>query len=181
MTTLRLVLVSGLLTMVACSVSVTTDHDKNVDFSRFQTWAWAPEVGSVSEDARLANRNADQAVRDAIELEFVGKGYVMLDPDVSQLLVLYHLSLTERIEISDIDRYYGLNNPYFGWQMQGSSPVATSYDEGTLIIDLIERETKKPVWRGIGRKQIVSLSKTEEARRNIRSAVADIMKEYPPK
>ena len=174
----RLVIVSGLLTLATCTVSVTTDHDKDVDFSRFQTWAWAPEVRVLPTDPRLANRNADEAVRDSIELELAGKGYVKLDPDVSQLLVVYHLSLMERIEASDIDRYYGLQ---YGSQMRGLQPTATSYDEGTLIIDLIQRESRKLVWRGIGRKQIVSLAKTEEARRNIRSAVAVIMKEYPPK
>jgi len=166
---------------VGCETSVDTHHDDEVDFSRYQTWAFAPEVAERDPELTPDDRSAEKGMQGAIEDELAARGYVQLPADRAQLLVLYHVSLTRRMEAADIDRYYGLNNAYFGGQMKGARPVATSYDEGSMVIDLIEREGRERVWRGLGRTRMDASKTPSDVRRDIRDAVSEVMKGYPPK
>jgi hypothetical protein len=72
------------------------------------------------------------------------------DPD---LYVTYHLTSKENLVVSTSGMGYGGYGR--GWGRYGggvgmSTTTASTYTEGTLILDAYEPEEKKMVWRGTG-------------------------------
>ena len=55
--------------------------------------------------------------------------------------------------------------------------VVRNYIEGTLVIDVFERETKTTLWRGVGQ---IDFQREKDARRRAPQVVAAILAEFPP-
>lgn len=62
----------------------------------------------------------------------------------ADFLVRYHAALDRKIDGSTIDRYYG---PRLGGPAV-SETVVREYDEGTLLLDMVDRQTGRLLWRG---------------------------------
>jgi hypothetical protein len=54
----------------------------------------------------------------------------------------------------------------------------SNYNEGALIVDLIDSKTNKLVWQGIG--SGISVDSPKSKQRQIPEIMAEIMKNYPP-
>ncbi len=54
----------------------------------------------------------------------------------------------------------------------------SNYNEGALIVDLIDAKTNKLVWQGIG--SGISVDSPRSKQRQIPEIMAEIMKNYPP-
>jgi len=162
------------------SVTVTTDYDKSVDFSKYKSFSFyelTDKSGSVSElnKKRIVN---------ALKSEMTKKGFVesMNNPDV---LVNLTAILADKKSITANTNYYnygGYYRPYY-WG-GGYGGATTSYDvyeykDGSLIIDIIDASNKQLIWQGIGNKEIDSPSKNPD--KTINEAVAKIMENFPPK
>jgi hypothetical protein len=56
------------------------------------------------------------------------------------------------------------------------------YEEGTLILDFIDGTSENLVWRGTGQKALDDTpAPPEEQERRLRSVVAQILAQFPPK
>ena len=90
-------------------------------------------------DPRLDNnRFFDERVRMQVEKQLARHGFEPTTSATGDLLVHYHASITQRIDIAELD-------PDGNGDVGRRSEV---YDAGTLFIDLIETRTNKLVWRG---------------------------------
>ena len=69
-------------------------------------------------------------------------------------------------------RYYG------GWG--GGNVDVTTYDEGTLIFDLIDYKTKQLVWRGSATAALASNPSPEQQEKNLQTVVQKVFAAYPP-
>ncbi|WP_262483484.1 DUF4136 domain-containing protein [Chryseobacterium sp. P1-3] len=54
----------------------------------------------------------------------------------------------------------------------------SNYNEGALVVDLIDAKTNKLVWQGIG--SGISVDSPRAKQRQIPEIMAEIMKNYPP-
>jgi len=89
------------------------------------------------------------------ELREGGGTEVSENPDI---YVTYHFTSQENTSYNTTSMGYGGYGGYYGgwggWGGMGgmgtSTTYATTYTEGTLIIDLYDPESKKLVWRGTG-------------------------------
>ncbi|ESU25815.1 hypothetical protein FLJC2902T_30050 [Flavobacterium limnosediminis JC2902] len=174
-----LLLITALL--VSCSsLTVNTDYDKSVDFSKYKSFSFyelTDKSGSVSElnKKRIVN---------AVKNEMTKKGFVESaeNPDV---LINITTILADKKSITANTNYYnygGYYRPYY-WG-GGYAGATTSYDvyeykDGSVIIDVIDASNKQLIWQGIGNKEIDSPSKNPE--KTINEAVAKIMENFPPK
>jgi len=92
-------------------------------------------------DPRLDNnRFFDERVRTQVEKVLASRGFKKTTSGTPDLLVHYHASVTQEIDIRNIDREYAYCDdadcrPYV-------------YDTGTLFVDLVDPSTNKLVWRG---------------------------------
>jgi hypothetical protein len=56
----------------------------------------------------------------------------------------------------------------------------TQYQQGTLIIDIIDMSDQKLVWRGTGSGVMSDSPSVEERTQNVNNAVNQILAQFPP-
>lgn len=170
---LVLPLAAGLTVLTGCgSVRVNADFDPSVDFSNYESYAWLPDPAKDG-DPRGENPLVHRRVRTAIDdqLRFQGFSLTSRRPD---FWVGYHFSLDRELDVGTVDRYYGYG-PRWGPAVENEV-----YEEGTLIIDVIDARAKALVWRGVGSKRVEWSPTPVEMMRNIRLGVGDVLAEFPP-
>ena len=160
----------GLISSCSTIYDVRHDYDKQIDFQKLKMYDWMP----IPEGLDL-NTLVIQRVKQAIALELAAKGLVKA-PSKPDFLIVQHISTKEIIEVYNWGYGYG---SYVGYW--GSGGVATnSYEEGTLVLDFVDAETKLLIWRGSAKAEIETVDSPEENRELIKKAVREILKKYPP-
>lgn len=93
-------------------------------------------------------------------------------------IVTFFTSTKTKTEVNDLGLAGGLyrRSPYHGWGGY-SSVTVDQYEEGTLIIDVIDGQSKQLVWRGAYSKRM-GRSAPREA--EVSKIVASILAEFPP-
>lgn len=172
-----LVFVSGCGT----TISVTSDFDKSVDFSKYKTFSFY-HLKTTGEVSKL---NADRIVN-AINLELKGKGYVE-SKDNPDLLINAVTVLQEKIATSvSTTSYYGYGGYYrpygygygYGYPVGNSTAVNTyNYKDGTIMVDILDAKTEKLIWEGTGSSEITS--KPSDPEKAIGYAISKILASYP--
>ena len=123
------------------SMTVMSHTERGVDLSRYRTYSWNQAEALATGDPRLDNNEFfDARLRTAIDGELAGKGFAKTTGDGPDLLVHYHASIEQKVDIRELDpgsRYCDRVDcrPFI-------------YDEGTLFVDLVDARTRTLVWRG---------------------------------
>ncbi len=136
--------ITALIFLISCSsISVNQDYDPAFDFSKLKTYGFIPIPADAGIDQLSANK-LDAAIKN----ELGAKGYTIAEkPDFGVALMFSSQTKT------DIQSY-GYGYGYGGWGrpgMYGTGGVdVTQYQQGTLIIDIIDMANQKLVWRGTG-------------------------------
>jgi len=143
----RHVLAAALIpfTLAACAaVSVGSHLAREADFSSYRTFAWSAADPLPTGDPRLDNNPFfKDSLQGAVERHLAGHRIVLAaggtQPD---LLVHYHVAVTQRVDA---------DNAHRGSVETGSGylePQVVTYDESTLVLDMIDAHTQRLVWRG---------------------------------
>ncbi len=159
-----------LLFLAACSsISTNFDYDENADFSRLKTYQWLE--GPPQPGFELSYRRG----RDAVDVGLAAGGYgiVTSDPD---FLVAIHFGVQDRINVNDWGYGYGRHGHYVG----GRSVDVYQYQEGTMVIDVVDAADNELLWRGSATKTLSSSSTTEERAATMKEAVTKLLAGFPP-
>jgi len=135
-------LVVTLFAAGCATMRVGTYADRGADFSRYRTYAWAPADALPIGDARLEhNPIFVDYLQGAVE-RHLGEHQLLLVPASAHpdLLVHFHGSVRQVFDVAAVDRA----------QEQGTNKdiAVTDYDEGTLVVDMVDARTDRLVWRG---------------------------------
>ena len=161
----------ALLGTIAVAQSVNYDYDRAVNFSKFRTYAWVR--GTVLKDDLNHKR-----VVSAIDSQLLSKGLSRVDGErEADMLVAYHANFDENLQVTGFSSGYGL--PRFG-HVSGTA-TTQKIVSGTLIVDLMDAQTKSIVWRGSAERELDPSAKPEKRDKNINKAAEKIFKQYPPK
>jgi hypothetical protein len=181
MKTLTSIFISALILMfIGCSsVNVTTDHDPEIDFSKYKTYLWY--AGEMPADDRLsANPLVKKRVASSVEKVLESKGFTKGADGKADLVVIIQAGSKEKVQVTSYGHGgYGYGRYGRGWGGYGGTDVYY-YDETTLIIDLIDTDLKELVWRGAGTGTVKEYSDQQEMQEAIDEVVANIMNDFPP-
>lgn len=123
--------------------SVVSTGDSRVNFTQASSWAWLPEMQLVSDDPRFRDSNVDSLLEAAISTVMQEKGYAKSSvPGSGDLLVGYLVTLNGPDTQKQIGESYGVQP-----SLNMSSPDTSRYEKGTLVIDVIDRDTGWTAWR----------------------------------
>ena len=171
----------------SCSaVRVSQDFDETADFSRYQTFDWAPGPPQSSNDILMDSQLMDRRIRRAVEEVLSAKGLSHTPGEKPDFYVTYHNVVQTRLEADSFNRgfgWYGYRYPYWGYPYPfwgGIDTYVRQYDEGTLIIDFTDTHTKELLWRGIGSRRVTKHSNPEKTTAAVNETVAQILAQYPP-
>lgn len=186
----RLVLASVAVLSLACqSVRVRTDYDDAIDFAPLQTYAWldpplreaSRDEGGQSGDPFTQNTLIDKRVRDEVEAWLASHGYRAAGEDEEpDFLVRYELVSREVTRDSPVFVTGGFGHYGYGHGVGSGIGYAgsTTYQEGTLILDVIDPASQQIAWRGWGTSQARDPQMSPE---RLHKTVAAILARFPPK
>ena len=141
---------SAAVVIVACAIAgcapirVSSHVDRDRDFTRYRTFDWGPADALPAGDARL-ERDAffQDHIQGAIERNMAARGFeraaATVEPDVR---VHFHAVIDRRLDVNRLDSqsgYCGGNDCQAG---------VSEYEEGTLVVDMIDVRSNRLVWRG---------------------------------
>jgi hypothetical protein len=165
-------LVLSVLALEGCATRrVGVFVDRRADLSQYQRYDWGPGDRASTGDPRLDNNEIFQErVRAAVDMQLAAKGFVK-SADSPELLVHYHASIEQRIDLRDAER---------------SQPCPECkpfiYDEGTLVIDLVDARTRQLVWRGWSEGNVDGVIDNQRwMEERIDDAVTRIFENLPPR
>lgn len=169
----------SLLMLAACGpmLDVRFDYDTSADFSRLRTYAWLQQPSSAPRDPRIHSDLLDSRVRSAVNDELHAKGYAE-SAETPDFRVAYHVVLKERVAATAFPTSYGYG--LGRWPAASEVQVAT-YEEGTLLLDVVDGQTNELVWRGAASARIDPDRTPQERTELIRAAVEKMLKDFPPK
>lgn len=178
------------LVLTACStVKVSTDYDQSADFSALKSFNWLPESAKTEKDsAYLNNRIMDARITKAINQQLVAQGFTFSTaPD---FYVNYNITSEKKTDIRSYDNYSGYG-PSWGWGVgyghRGMSLSAHTetrvdeYQQGSLIVDIIDPTSLELIWRGIGSKRLPESTDAAEMDKLVAEVVKNILVKFPPK
>lgn len=172
MSTVRAVLCLVVPLLAACStVRVQTDYDPAVDFSAYHTFAWMAVDGAASASPDLTT----QRVHSAVESTLGALGYRRVDPASADLLVTHSASVDQRIHVDQAYRGYGYRHAGY------TETWVDVYDEGELMIELVDAQRERVVWQGVAQARVNPQQSPQEREQQVREAVAAIFKSFPPR
>ncbi len=176
-----LVALSGLS---GCATRVRSDFDREAVFSDYNTFDWIAPLVRASEEGVQADlegpfaRNSllDKRIRAAVNGNLETRGFQYVESGESDFRLNYHVTFKDKLVGS------GSNFGYFGRYRRGgfSSGFNWSvrqYQEGTIIIDIVDRAKDQLVWRGwvVSRNRDGNFDEAEITR-----AVNLILMRFPP-
>lgn len=155
----------------SCSTQVKTVNPESTNLENYQTYAYLPN--SSIEGNKSNSGGVSKMVIKTVKMNLQNAGY-QLETKNPDLLVL--ISSKKNAEISkDSDPVYAAYpyatngtaiNPYYanyyytGYQTFGNilgyNTDTYSYQEGTVVIDLVDRKTRKTVWKGMTSQSLVN-------------------------
>jgi hypothetical protein len=169
------------LFLLGCtSVRLGLDYDSGFDFSGFTTFSLRPdEEKKRSEDSR-ENPLMDTRIRDAVKNILSSRGYVRTTPEEADFLVGYDVTIEKKLEVNTVSAGIGFGG-HSPWGSVGFQTSVSQYDEGTIIIDILDRETERLVWRGSGSRRVRLTRNPEKTTKMVNRAVSEILAQFPPK
>jgi len=175
-------IVAAVVLLAACAApqpKIQSNFDKTADFSRYRTYNIMDTAGRSADGYETL---VGQALRAAVEQEMSARGYVKdADPD---LLINYSVTVQKVQQVSQVPTagppapYYYRGGYYRPWPAYSYETWVREYDEGTLLIDIVDAKRQQLVWEAAGTGRLKKdLSEDIEAR--ARQAVALLFKRYP--
>ncbi|MEW6335937.1 MAG: DUF4136 domain-containing protein [Acidobacteriota bacterium] len=162
--------------LVGCStLSVSSDWDREVDFSRYATFNLMPSGSAMDPFIR-------QRLEAAVIGEMEAKG-LRRAGEKADLLVALHGRVDSRTQIDTVGFGYGVGRWGY-WGRYGALRTATTtvreIPVGTLVIDIVDARQMKLAWQGVGTDTLESRSTPERSEKRINEAVKAILASFPP-
>ena len=173
-----------LISMVGCSsISVNTDYDPSIDFSKYKTYKWFE--GKAPKDDELAKYPlVRKRVVNAVDKALAAKGFTKVTSGDADFVVIIHAGTKERMQLNTYNYGgYGYGRYGYGWGGYGgmSTTDVNYYDEATLVVDIADANKKELVWRGTGTGVVQGTPKDQSEAQEIANEVVEkIMKDFPP-
>ena len=172
------------LTLVACAgIETSTNYDPNAvaTLSQYRTYSWLP--APQGQNTRVYNDVVEARVKQAVNQYLQARGYRLVDqnPDFK---VGWHGAIDQKLDIGTMDTYYGYGwGPWYSPYSVGAVPqtYVREYEEGTLILDVVDAASNKLVWRGTAQAELSTDASAEDRQKKLNEAVNKIFDEFPPK
>jgi hypothetical protein len=180
---LMLTLVSLSLALTGCSskMKVATDFDPShaKAISAYKTYAWLPLP--TSGDSRINDEFVAQHVVPEVDRLLAAKGFERDTTGTTDFLVGYIVTLQAVTDVKTANTYYGYEYGYEGATGPGyTTTYDVSYEQGTLILDVVDTERDQIVWRGTAQAKTGGNPDPKKQQERLAEAVQKILDKFPP-
>lgn len=152
----------GFFTACSSTFTIISDYDKKADFSTFKTYNYAPGADSLMGPGSSKTKTY-------IEEYMALLGYQLSDSPDLYLAVNGKVKQKTGIQSNNHGGYYG----YYGWD---TYTTTYTYNQTTIVIDLIDVEKRQLVWQGAATGEFDQYSMKDKKRQQM---IDQIFGQYP--
>lgn len=170
------------------SITIRTDYDPHQDFSGLHTFGWASQTQAPTGNIKLDNPFLDKRIRDAVENQLIAKGYAKDTAQNPDFLLRYLVTIQDKTDVQTIDTFYGGFTPvwyggrtYYTTGIWVPQTVVYNYEEGTLVLDILDAKADKLIWRGSAAAEVSDDGTPEQKKAKVENAVGKLLAQFPPK
>ena len=173
---------------VQAGVKVRAEFDKEYDFSKARTFGWHPDgAGEVKllmregGDPEQIRTRWEPTIKDAVEQEMTKRGLAPATTSTPDLIMHYYFLSGPNSESQFRGQFVGAVPP---WGLPDFEMTTTSFkifEQGTLVLDLIDGPKRQIAWRGIASAEVNRQNSAAKREQRLREAVAEMLKKFPPK
>lgn len=176
----------GVLIFSGCSTQprVETDHQADFDFSSLKTFSVAETKQEAKENILISPFTLSH-IHSALSTELAKRYQSIGSGAKPDFIVNYHVVIEEKIDPRSYNDLYGYG--YFGRAYRYPSPFFYGpnagirvYSQGSLIIDIVDAKTEKPLWRGVSEKRLSRGMAPQQQREVLSRAVTEVIAQFPP-
>ncbi len=189
---LSIVLLAAIFLLGSCSsITVTSDYNKSIDFTKFKTYSYH---GWAKNSDKILNPFDKERIETAFKAEFDKRGLTFVKEGGELVVALFIVTQQKTEQVANTSNlggysgwgyggYYGYG-PGWGWgspYMGMSTTTISNYDYtvGTLVVDVFDASKKELIWESTGSGTVDENPESRD--KNIPKAVAQIMAKYPVK
>jgi hypothetical protein len=181
-------LVVSALSLGGCTTKprVSTDYEPSYNFAALKTFSIKETKVDVREDLLISPFTYSH-ISAALNAELSKRYQVVSGETVPDFYVSYHLVMEEKLDPRSYDDLYGFGMWGRGYRYPTPmfyNPAFRSglsvYNQGSLIIDMVDAKTQQPIWRGVSEKRLSRNLLPQEQRQILSSSVLEVMAKFPP-
>lgn len=184
----RFAVVVSFLATLGCATKpyVETDFDQAYNFAGLKTF-FVAETKQDFKDSILVSPFTLSHIQAVLQSELAKRYQAPAANQKPDFVVSYHVVMEEKIDPRSYNELYG-----FGWYgrgyyypaprpfFYGAGTGIRTYNQGSLIIDIVDGKTDKPIWRGVSEKRLSQGMSPQKQREILSQAVTEVMAEFPP-
>lgn len=169
------IVVAATFAVGCATLNVSSHVERGVNFAQFATYDWGPADALPTGDPRLDN---NPFFRDylmgAVEKQLAANGYRRVAGGTPELLLHYHANITQRFEV------HGIEPQNYPSCQPNCEPSLVEYEEGTIVLDVINAATGKLIWRAWAQDNIRGMIDDQDAmQQHITRSVTKMFEEFP--
>lgn len=166
-------------------ISVSSDWDPAVDFTKFNTFVVLDEASGGGGLDQLVQSRVKTSITNTLQAKGMRQASSQDDADVA---VGWQVTTDERSSFQTVSTGWGgYGYGRYGWYGGGGMGMTTSrttetrYEVGTLVIALFDTGREEMIYTATGSKTLQSDNPSpEEMQKRIDEAVAKILEDFPP-
>lgn len=173
---MKKLLTAGTLTLLMLTAAVQAqkvkvNYDKKVDFSRYKTYSWDVGMPAIQPEV-------DKYIQAAIDVILADRGWKLVqeNPDAR---VVYYVSQNASTQVVTDSYGYGAGDWYWRGMPGAATPSYDTYRKGTVVVDIVDVQSKQMVWRGSATETIVQ--DRDEMIKRFQKMMDKMWKNFPPK
>ena len=177
--------VLGLLLLSAATavfgMSVESDYMKDFDFSKLRTFAF--KTDRAGNDRLSSNSIEAERIQNALTTQLQANGFSQVS-QAPNFIVAFYSRTTPKTEIESTPGFgfgpgfgWGYGVPYYGRWRWGLGPDIWTYNyqQGRIMVDLIDPKTNMLVWRGVVMDTVSGIGQSDK---QANEAAKDLVKRF---
>jgi hypothetical protein len=187
MRTLVAVVLTGSV-LAACGPTIRIARNADLPIAAGARYAWGRADGppSIAEvDPRANDPSVRAQIEASLDRQLLAKGFQRTTSDSAELLVHFHLGVLTRTDTlrTDADACESPPCSRYQWGYWGRPEQSVgreiTYDEGSLMFDVMDRQRGLLLWRGLAEGDATPSSTPAARQRRIDKAIARLLRDFP--
>ncbi|TVZ39121.1 uncharacterized protein DUF4136 [Alteromonadaceae bacterium 2753L.S.0a.02] len=175
-------LLVGFCLLTACSNNDTSiDYRTDYDFSKLKTFHMLPVDDSVYQNPKVSEIEVARIGK--LMKQELAKRYTESTEDNADFMVRYFLVLEDRMKVENYNASFGMYRGGYGYHYGIQSPQIknTYYQQGSVIVDILEPESHDVIWRGSTEGRVKDQLSPEQRDERVSGYLMRLFDKFPPR
>ena len=159
-----------LLTAASFGQQVKTDYDRSANFAQYKTYSW--------QDVKTKDPLWVDRIKSDVDAALTAKGWKQVPSGGNISLVAMEVTTNQQTLNTYYDNSGGFGRRFRGGGFGTSTTTVDNYKVGTLVLDMVDSQTQKMVWRGSASDALSN--KSDKNIKNLDKGVQKMLKNFPP-